>query len=63
MPLSPSEEPVSLTSLITAAMASTVSLLLFLGVDPDVVGGINLAVAGWIVVIARVVRARVTPVS
>lgn len=54
-------EPVSITAAITAALTSTIAILLFLGVDPDLVGAITLAVTGWVGVVAAVVRSRVTP--
>jgi hypothetical protein len=56
-------EPVRLTSLITAAITATLTILLFVGVDPDVVGALTAAATAWVLVIAEVVRNRVTPVE
>lgn len=54
-------EPVSVVAALNAAVVATLAILLFLGVDPDLVGGITLAVTGWIGFGAAVVRSRVTP--
>lgn len=56
-------EPVALTSAITAAILATVALLAFVGVSQEVVGAIGTAATAWVIVIAAVVRSRVTPVG
>ena len=58
-----SHEPVAITSLITAAITATLAILLFAGVDPDFVAAITAATVAWVLVIAAVVRSRVTPVE
>jgi hypothetical protein len=56
-------EPVTITAAITAAITSTLAILLFFGVDPDVVAAITVAATGWIGVAAVLVRGKVTPVD
>lgn len=56
-------EPVALTGAITAAITATLAILMFAGVDPDLVGAITLAATGWVAVVAAVVRSRVSPVE
>lgn len=56
-------EPVALTSAITAAILATVALLAFVGVSQEVIGAIGAAATAWVIVIAAVVRSRVTPVG
>jgi hypothetical protein len=57
-----SNEPVSIVAAITAAITSTLAILLFVGVDPELVGAITLATTAWVGVAAAVVRSRVSPV-
>ena len=54
-------EPVRIVGLLNTALAATLGLLLFAGVDPDLVAALVLAAAAWIAVAAELVRARVTP--
>jgi hypothetical protein len=57
-------EPVRLVTLITAAVNATLGLLLFAGVDPEVVGGLTAAAGAWVLVGGEVLaRRRVTPLS
>jgi hypothetical protein len=56
-------EPVRIVGLLNTAIAATLGLLLFAGVDPDLVAALVLAAAAWIAVGAELVRARVTPWS
>lgn len=56
-------EPTALVSAITAAITSTLAILLFAGVDPELVGALTLAATAWIGVAAVIIRSRVTPNS
>ena len=56
-------EPVSVFAAINAAVVATLAILMFAGVDPDLVGAITLAATAWIGVAAVVVRSRVTPTA
>jgi succinylarginine dihydrolase len=58
-----SNEPVAIGGLITTAVTSTLAILLYVGVDPQLVAAITLASTGWIAAIAAVVRSKVTPTS
>jgi hypothetical protein len=52
-------EPVRLASMVSAALTATVSLLAFVGVSSELIAGINVAIAAWLVVVFHVVRNRV----
>jgi hypothetical protein len=55
-------EPVRLVTLVTAAIQATLALLLFAGVDPEVVGGLTAAAVAWVLVGGELLaRRRVTP--
>ena len=54
-------EPVSITAAITAAIQATLAILLFVDVDPELVGALQVALIAWVGVIAVIVRSRVTP--
>ena len=54
-------EPVAIGGLINTAMVSTIAILLYLHVDPQLVAAITLASSGWIAAIAAVIRSKVTP--
>jgi hypothetical protein len=56
-------EPVAIIAAITAAVQATLAILLFAGVDPELVGAITAAVVAWIGAAGLWVRSRVTPVS
>jgi hypothetical protein len=56
-------EPVAIVAAINSALTATLAILLFVGVDPEMVGGITLAVTGWVSVGALWVRSKVTPVG
>lgn len=56
-------EPVSIVAALNAAVVATLAILMFVGVDPELVGALTLAVTGWIGVGAAIVRSRVTPVA
>lgn len=58
-----STEPVGVVAALNAAVTATLAVLLFFGVDPELVGALTLAVVAWIAVGAAIVRARVTPVD
>lgn len=57
------QEPVSIVAALNAAITATLGILLFVGVDPTLVGALTLAATAWIAVGAAFVRARVTPVQ
>lgn len=48
---------------ITSALTATISILLFVGVDPMLVGAINAALIAWVGVAVAIVRSKVTPTS
>jgi len=55
-------EPARLVALLTAAAAATVNLLgLLFDWSGDVIAGVNLAIAAWILVGGEIVRSKVTP--
>lgn len=54
-------EPVGVVAALNAAVTATLAVLLFVGVDPNLVGALTLAAVAWIGVGAAIVRARVTP--
>ncbi len=54
-------EPTALVAAITAAITSTLAILLFVGVDPQLVGALTFAATAWVGVGAVVLRSRVTP--
>jgi hypothetical protein len=57
-------EPVRLVTLVTAAVNASLGLLLFLGVDPEVVGALIAAAGAWVLVGGEVLaRRRVTPLA
>lgn len=56
-------EPVSSAAAITVAVQATIAILLVAGVDPQLVAAIQGAVVGWVVVVAVIVRSRVTPIA
>jgi hypothetical protein len=57
-------EPVRLVTLVTAAINATLALLLFLGVDPEVVGALTAAAGAWVLVGGELLaRRRVTPLA
>jgi hypothetical protein len=57
-------EPVRLVTLVTAAIAATLAILLVLGVDPDLVAGLTAAAAAWVAVAGELLaRRRVTPLA
>ena len=55
------QEPVAIMSAITAALQATLAILLFVGVDPELVGALTAAVVAWVGVAAFFVRSKVTP--
>lgn len=55
------QEPVAIMAAITAALQATLAILLFVGVDPELVGALTAAVVAWVGVAAAVVRSKVTP--
>lgn len=59
----PLNEPVAIAGLISTAVTSTLAILLYLHVDPQLVASITLASTGWIAAIAAVVRSKVTPTN
>lgn len=58
-----SNEPVAVGGLISTAVTSTIGILLYLDVDPELVAAITLAASGWIAAIAAIVRGAVTPTA
>lgn len=56
-------EPVAIGAAINAAITATLAILLFVGVDPELVGALTLAATAWVAVAAAIVRSRVTPVA
>jgi hypothetical protein len=56
-----SNEPVAIGGLINSAAVSTIAILLYFKVDPQLVGAISVALSGWIAAISAVVRTKVTP--
>ena len=56
-------EPVAIIAAITGAIQATLAILLFAGVDPELVGAITASVVAWIGAAGVWVRSRVTPVS
>jgi len=55
-------EPVAIFAALTAAIQATLAILLFVDIDPEVVGVIQAAVIAWVGVGAAYVRSKVTPV-
>jgi hypothetical protein len=56
-------EPVTIAAALTAAINATLGILLFVGVEPELVGVLQGAAAAWVIVVALIVRARVTPID
>lgn len=54
-------EPVTIVGAISSALTASISILLFLKVDPMLVGAVNTAIIGWLGVAVVIVRAKVTP--
>jgi hypothetical protein len=57
----PNAPVVTIVSAITAAVTSTLGLLAFLGVAHELVGALQIAAGGWIVVGAMLIHQRTTP--
>lgn len=57
----PNEPTVTTAALVTGAINSTLAVLLFLGVKPELVAALTLASNGWIAVAARMIHKRTTP--
>jgi len=57
-------EPVSVTTLLTAAVVATINVLaIILDWSGDVTAGLNIAAAAWVAVLGYFLRGRVTPVT
>lgn len=56
-------EPMALQTVFTTAVTGTLALLLYLGVDPELVAAITLAASGWIAAGFALIRSKVTPTS
>ena len=55
-------EPSRLVALVTAASAATINLFgLLFNWSGEVIAGINLPIAAWILVAGEIVRSKVTP--
>lgn len=54
-------EPTAVISAITAAITATLGILLFAGVDAELVGALTFAATAWVGVAAALIRSRVTP--
>lgn len=55
-------EPSRLTTLITAAITSTIGVFTLTGVlSPELAGGLVTAIGAWVVVAGEIIRQRVTP--
>lgn len=57
----PNAPVVTIVSAITAAVTSTLGLLSFVGIDQDLIGALQLAAGGWIIVGAMLIHQRTTP--
>ena len=56
-------EPVTFTSLLTAAVIATLNVMaIIFDWDDTILAAMNIAAAGWIAVVGYYVRSRVTPV-
>lgn len=57
-------EPTRLVSLLNAALAATVGILMVTGVlEEDVGGAITIALGAWVLFLGEWLRSRVTPVG
>jgi hypothetical protein len=57
-----STEPVTVASAVTAALVATVNVLgLLLDWSAELIAALNLMLGAWVIAVAVVVRARVTP--
>lgn len=56
-------EPVAIGGVITTAVTSTLAILLYAGVDSQLVAAITLAASGWIAAVVAIVRSKVTPTA
>ena len=57
-------EPVSITTALTAAIVATINVLgILLNWSADLIAGLNIAAAAWIGVLGFWIRSKVTPVA
>ena len=57
-------EPVSITTALTAAVVATINVLgILLNWSADLIAGLNIAAAAWIGVLGFYLRMKVTPVA
>ncbi len=54
-------EPLAIQTVLTTAVTSTLAILLYAGIDPELVAAITLAASGWIAAGFALVRTKVTP--